>query len=70
MSKRSQEYWKKRMEDLEAARHREAEKVVQDLEIMYRGAERQIEADLSRWWQRFADNNGHVSMAEARKLMT
>ena len=70
MSKRSQEYWKKRMEDLEAARHREAEEVVQDLEIMYRGAERQIEADLSRWWQRFADNNGHVSMAEARKLMT
>ena len=70
MSKRSQEYWKKRMEDLEAARHKEAEKVVQDLEIMYRGAERQIEADLSRWWQRFADNNGHVSMAEARKLMT
>ena len=69
MSK-NQEYWKKRMEDLEASRHREAEKVVQDLETMYRGAERQIEADLSRWWQRFADNNGHVSMAEARKLMT
>ena len=67
---RNQEYWKKRMEDLEAARHREAEKVVQDLETMYRGAERQIEADLSRWWQRFADNNGHVSMAEARRLMT
>lgn len=67
---RNQEYWKKRMEDLEASRHREAEKVVQDLETMYRGAERQIEADLSRWWQRFADNNGHVSMAEARRLMT
>ena len=67
---RNQEYWKKRMEDLEASLHRDAEAVVADLETMYRGAERQIEADLSRWYGRFANNNGVVTMADARKLLT
>ena len=67
---RNQEYWTKRMTDLEASLHRDAEAVVTDLETMYRGAERQIEADLSRWYGRFANNNGVVSMADARKLLT
>ena len=67
---RNQEYWTKRMTDLEASLHRDAEAVVADLETMYRGAERQIEADLSRWYGRFANNNGVVSMADARKLLT
>lgn len=66
---RSQAYWTKRFEDLEASRHREAEKVVADLEENYRAAERQIEADISRWYQRFANNNGIVDMAEARRLL-
>ena len=65
-----QEYWSKRMEQLEQSLHRPAEEVVHDLEGMYRQAERQIEADLSRWYSRFGNNNGVVSMAEARKLLT
>ena len=69
MSK-DQTYWMNRMKDLEASRHREAEQVVQDLESIYRNAERQIEADISRWYGRFANNNGVVSMADARKLLT
>ena len=67
---RNQDYWKKRMTDLEASLHRDAEAVVADLETLYRGAERQIEADLSRWYGRFANNNGVVTMADARKLLT
>ena len=67
---KNQEYWKSRMIDLERSLHRDAEEVVHDLDIAYRSAERQIEADLSRWYQRFADNNGIVSMADARKLLT
>lgn len=67
---RNQDYWTKRMTDLEASLHRDAEAVVADLETLYRGAERQIEADLSRWYGRFANNNGVVTMADARKLLT
>ena len=58
------------MTQLEEARHREASEVVADLETMYRAAERQIESDLSRWYSRFGNNNGVVSMAEARRLLT
>ena len=42
---RQQEYWSKRMEQLEASLHRDAEETVRDLETMYRAAEREIEAD-------------------------
>ena len=69
MSK-SQEYWNQRMTDLEASTHKEAQEVVADLESAYRAAERKIEADLSRWYTRFGNNNGVVTMAEARKLLT
>ena len=67
---RQQEYWSKRMEQLEASLHRDAEETVRDLETMYRAAEREIEADLSRWYGRFGANNGVVTMADARKLLT
>lgn len=67
---KNQEYWKSRMIDLEASLHRPAELVVADLDRAYRSAERQIEADISRWYQRFANNNGGVSLADARKLLT
>lgn len=70
MTARNQEYWLKRALDLEASLHREAEKTVADLETLSRAAERQIEADLSRWYSRFANNNGVVSMADTRKLLT
>lgn len=66
---KNQEYWTLRGKQLEASLHRDAEKVVADLESMYREAERQIEGDISRWYQRFATNNGIVDMAEARRLL-
>lgn len=66
---KNQEYWTLRGKQLEASLHRDAEKVVSDLESMYREAERQIEGDISRWYQRFATNNGIVNMAEARRLL-
>lgn len=66
---KNQEYWTLRGKQLEASLHRDAEKVVADLESMYREAERQIEGDISRWYQRFASNNGIVDMAEARRLL-
>lgn len=67
---KNQEYWLERALDLEESLHRPAELVVADLDKAYRSAERQIEADISRWYQRFANNNGVVSLADARKLLT
>ena len=67
---KQQAYWKDRMTDLEASLHRDAEEVVGDLDRAYRAAERQIESDISRWYGRFGANNGVVSMADARKLLT
>lgn len=65
----NQAYWTGRATDLEASLHRSAEQVAEDLDRAYRVAERQIDADISRWYQRFADNNGIVDMAEARRLL-
>lgn len=65
----NQAYWTGRATDLEASMHRSAEQVAEDLDRAYRAAERQIDADISRWYQRFADNNGIVDMAEARRLL-
>lgn len=67
---RQQAYWKGRMEQLEKSLHRDAEETAREVESMYREAERQIEADISRWYSRFGANNGVVTMADARKLLT
>lgn len=67
---RQQAYWKGRMEQLEKSLHRDAEETAREVESMYREAERQIEADISRWYSRFGANNGFVTMADARKLLT
>lgn len=68
MSK-SNEYWKKRMELLEEAQLKKGEEYLADLEKQYMRASRNIEKELSTWYQRFAENN-EISMAEAKKLLT
>lgn len=62
-------YWKQRMELLEEAQLRKGERYLKDLEEQYRIAARNIENDISRWYQRFADNN-QITMPEARKLLS
>jgi SPP1 gp7 family putative phage head morphogenesis protein len=62
-------YWMGRFTQLEQSNHREAEKVMQDVESAYREAARDLEGQISTWYRRFADNNGIVSMAEARRLL-
>lgn len=65
---KSKEYWTKRMEILEEAQHKKGAKYLQDLDVQYRNASKEIEKQLSVWYQRFAKNN-NVSMAEARKIL-
>lgn len=62
------EYWRRRFTALEEAIERMAKKGADDLDRIYREASASIERDISRWYQRFADNNG-LTMAEARRRL-
>ena len=42
---------------------------LQSLEEMFTDAQRKVQADIERWYGRFATNNG-ISLTEARKLLT
>ena len=62
-------YWAGRFTQLEQSNHRKAEEVMRDIDSAYRAASREIESQLSTWYGRFANNNGIVDMAEARRLL-
>lgn len=62
-------YWAGRFTQLEQSNHRKAEEVMRDVDSAYRAASREIESELSKWYSRFANHNGIVSMAEARRLL-
>lgn len=61
-------YWQKRMELLEEAQLRKGERYLSDLEKQYRVAVSNIEKDVSKWYQRFADNN-QITMSEAKRIL-
>lgn len=62
------EYWKLRFEQLEAAQNGQGAAAVAEIERQYKEAQRQIEGQIARWYQRFADNN-EISLAEARQYL-
>ena len=62
------EYWKLRFEQLEAAQNGQGAAAVAEIEWQYKEAQKQIEGQIARWYQRFADNNG-ISLAEARQYL-
>lgn len=68
MSKES-EYWAERWVQLEDSNHRSADETMSLIDDAYRQAEQDVEQQISTWYQRFADNNGIVDMAEARRLL-
>ena len=63
------EYWKKRFEVLEQKQNQIGVQCFSDIEKQFRQAQKQLEGQLSAWYQRFADNNG-ISIQEARKWLT
>lgn len=63
------DYWRGRFSILEESAHKEADHYVQNLEEMFTDAQRTVQADIERWYGRFATNNG-ISLTEARKLLT
>lgn len=66
---RESEYWAERWVQLEDSNHRSADETMSLIDDAYRQAERDVEQQISTWYQRFADNNGIVDMAEARRLL-
>lgn len=63
------DYWRGRFAILEDAAQREADRCISELEKMFIEAERTVQADIERWYGRFAANN-QISLTEARKLLT
>ena len=66
---RESEYWAERWVQLEDSTHRTADETMTVIDDAYRQAEREVEQQLSTWYQRFADNNGIVDLAEARRVL-
>lgn len=62
------EYWKLRFEQLEQAQNQKGVKAYADIERQYKEAQKQLERQIARWYQRFATNNG-ISLAEARQYL-
>ena len=63
------DYWKQRFTQLENAQHGLTAASYAEIEAMYRAAQKEIEAKIAVWYQRFADNNG-ISMGEARQWLS
>lgn len=68
MSKNA-DYWRGRFSILEESAHKQSDQYLQNLEEMFTDAQRTVQADIERWYGRFATNNG-ISLTEARKLLT
>lgn len=69
MARRSQEYWRRRAEQIARRQFRTAEEYARELIREYRRAMASIQRDLEVFYRRFADNNGIVSLAEAQRLL-
>jgi SPP1 gp7 family putative phage head morphogenesis protein len=65
---KSEEYWAKRMEQLNEAQLAKGEAYVQNMNREYGKAMSSIQKDIDVFYQRFAKNNG-VDMASARQML-
>src|SRR5690554_3756769 len=65
---KSRDYWRKRFELLEEAQTKKAESYYRDLEKAYIQTMRAIEADILKWYNRFAANN-EITLEEAKRLL-
>lgn len=62
------EYWKQRFTQLEAAQNRKGATAYLEIEKQYKAAQNELEAQIARWYQRFADSNG-ISLAQAKQWL-
>lgn len=64
------DYWARRFKIMEDALKDQSYEYVKNLEQQFDTAIDQIDTQMRAWYQRFADNNGGISYAEAQKLLT
>ena len=62
------EYWKQRFTQLEAAQNRKGAGAYLEIEKQYKAAQNELEAQIARWYQRFANSNG-ISLAKAKQWL-
>lgn len=62
------EYWKQRFTQLEAAQNRKGAGAYLEIEKQYKAAQNELEVQIARWYQRFADSNG-ISLAQAKQWL-
>lgn len=62
------DYWRKRFELLEQSQNRTGAKCLEEVEKQYRIAQRTLEGEITKWYQRFAQNNG-ITMQQARQML-
>lgn len=62
------DYWKERFAQIESATNKDARKTYKEIEEQYRRAQKQLESQISVWYQRFAENN-NISLQEARRIL-
>lgn len=62
------EYWKQRFTQLETAQNRKGATAYLEMEKQYKAAQNELEAQIARWYQRFADSNG-ISFAQAKQWL-
>lgn len=62
------EYWKQRFTQLEAAQNRKGATAYLEMEKQYKAAQNELEAQIARWYQRFADSN-NISLAQAKQWL-
>lgn len=62
------EYWKQRFTQLEAAQNRKGAGAYLEIEKQYKAAQNELEAQIARWYQRFADSNG-ISLVQAKQWL-
>lgn len=62
-------YWQERFEQIEQAANNKSVKYNKTLEKKYRQAASEIDAQINKWYNRIAKNNG-MSISEARRLLS
>lgn len=65
---KNSDYWKLRFEQLEQAQNGQGKVAFAEIEKQYKEAQKQLEGQIARWYQRFADNNG-ITLAQARQYL-
>ena len=66
---KNQDYWRQRFEQLENAQNQMGLDALAEITQQYNKAIRNIDKQIRDWYSRFADNNGLINMAEARKFL-